>query len=339
MKDWKPDSTNLNYQAMRKRKLSKMLVGAAASAVAATALKMAIRSLNWYNPEDKVVLVTGGSRGLGLILARQLAEKKARVVICSRSREDLEKVTPELSALARQFLAIECDITDREQVDRMITEIEEKMGPVDVLINNAGKISVGPMETFDEEDYRSAMDVYFWGPFHIVRRILPHMKEQRSGRIVNIISVTALVSFPHLLPYNVSKFALSGFSEGLTAEMEHYNIKVTSVYPGLMTTGSHRNIDVKGKYEKEYEWFSATATHPLIAMSAERAARKIVSAMQGGEKTLTLSFPAKLGKLIHAMFPDLIISVFDLINRFLPDYAGTGHQSVKGYDVKPDTSF
>ncbi|MGD9558082.1 MAG: SDR family NAD(P)-dependent oxidoreductase [Mangrovibacterium sp.] len=324
---------------MRTRKLNKMLMGAATSAVAAAALKMAIRSLNWYNLEDKVVLVTGGSRGLGLILARQLAEKKARVAICSRSREDLDKVTPELSAAARQFMAIDCDITDKGQVDRMITEVEENMGPVDVVINNAGKMSVGPMEAFDEEDYESAMKVYFWGPFHIIRRVLPHMKEKHAGRIVNIVSVGALVSFPHLLPYSVSKFALSGFSEGLTAELDQYNIKVTSVYPGLMTTGSHRNIDVKGKYEKEYGWFSATATNPLISMSAQRAARKIISAIQGGEKTLTLSFSAKLGKLAHALFPDMVISVFDLINRLLPAYRGTGHQPVKGHDITPETAY
>lgn len=314
-------------------------MGAVVSAAGAAALRMAVRSLNWYNLKDQVVLVTGGSRGLGLIMARQLAEKKAKVVICARDQEELDNASGELSQTGAEVLAVPCDITDKEQVDRMIGEIEMKMGPVNAIINNAGKIHVGPMETFSEEDYEAAMKVYFWGPFHIINRVLPGMKERRQGRIVNIISVGALVSFPHLLPYNVSKFALSGFSEGLTAELEHHNIKVTSVYPGLMSTGSHRHIDVKGKYEKEYEWFSAAATNPLITMSAERAARKIICGMQGGDKTLTLSFPAKLGKLVHALFPDLVISIFDLINRFLPDYAGTGHQPVKGYDVKPDASF
>ncbi len=321
---------------MGKKKLNTLLIGAAVSAASAAALRMLVCALNWYNLEDKVVLVTGGSRGLGLILARQLVEKKARVAICARDPQELEIVAAELSPRARQFLAIPCDITDKEQVNRMITEIEEKMGSVNVVFNNAGRIDVGPMETFTEEDYEQAMKIYFWGPFYITNRVLPAMKEQHAGRIVNIVSVGALVSFPHMLPYNVSKFALSGFSEGITAELEQYNIKVTSVYPGLMQTGGHRHIDVKGKYEKEYQWFSATATNPLISMSAERAARKIISAMQGGEKTLILTFSARLGKVARALFPDVVISVFDLINRLLPGYTGTGHQAVKGYDVFPD---
>lgn len=317
----------------------KLVVAGILGIAGVVAAKAVIRSVNRYNLENKVVLITGGTRGLGLILARKLVEENAWVVVCARNPEELAAVASEFSSKTDQFLAVQCDVTDQAQVDRMIGEAEQKLGPVNVVINNAGVIGVGPMETMTQEDYEAAMKVHFWGPFYVINRVLPTMKKQRSGRIVNIVSIGGLLSFPHLLPYNVSKFALSGYSEGLAAEVARNNIRVTTVYPGLMATGSPRNIDVKGDYKKEYNWFSASASLPGIAMDAEKAATRIISALRYGEKSVTLSVPAKIGSFAHYLFPGYVISLFGLINRLLPNYTGNGQEARKAHEVIAATAF
>ena len=294
--------------------------------------------INSYVLHDRVALITGGTRGLGLILTRKLAAEDAMVAFCARNQEELDSVSKELSENNRKFMAINCDVTDAEQVNRMINEIEKNWGPVEIVINNAGIINTGPSENMTREDYSSALKVHFWGPFYIINRVLPEMKQKKEGRIVNIVSVGGLVSFPHLLPYNVSKFALSGYSEGLTAETVKNGVKITTVYPGFMNTGSPRNIGVKGDYLNEYVWFSAAASMPGIAMDAEKAAEKIMRAMCAGEKTLILSISAKTGNVAHAIFPGFLISLFGLINRFLPGPI-YGHESRKAHDIAQETAF
>jgi short-subunit dehydrogenase len=266
-------------------------------------------------------------------LARLLSKERARLVICARDQAELEEVATEFSQHGSHILTFPCDITDKKQVDAMLDQVYQKMGKIDVVINNAGIIQVAPEQNMTEEDYRKALDVHFWGPLHINNRVLPQMMERNSGRIVNIISIGGKLSFPHLLPYNVSKFALSGYSEGLSAQMSRYNIKITSVYPGLMRTGSHRYIEAKGQKEKEYTWFSAMANMPGISMDAEKAAQKIITGLKRGNKVLILSAMAKLGNVSHALFPGLVLNVFSLINRFMPAYPGNGDSGKPGNET------
>lgn len=280
--------------------------------------KTIIRSLNRFNLQNKVVLITGGSRGLGLILARRMAIEGANVVICGRSEDSLKRAYKDLPFKSTNILAIPCDISDKQQINQMMSRIKEEMGTVDILINNAGVIQVGPMDLMNEEDFKSVMNVHFWGPFHLMNEVLPDMKRKKFGRIVNITSIGSILSFPHLLPYNASKHALSGLSEGISGELKHYNIKVTTVYPGMMRTGSPRNIDVKGQHKKEYAWFKLFDSLPLLSMNADKAASKIVDAMKKGDKSLTLTFPAKFIKAVHAIAPELTLNTIDLINNFLP---------------------
>ena len=287
---------------------------------------------------NKVVLITGGSRGLGLILARQLADMQAKVVICGRNEKALSVAGKDLAGRTEHTLALPCDITNKAQVKRMVKEVEEKIGRVEILINNAGMIQVGPMDAMKEEDYEQAMQTHFWGPFYVMNVVIPSMIENKKGRIVNIVSIGGKLSVPHLLPYAASKFALSGLSEGFTTELASKNIKVTTVYPGLMRTGSPRNIDVKGDHEKEYAWFKISDSLPLLSMNAERAARKIIKAMRRGEKSLTLSFPAKLGNALHAIAPNLTLSLFDLANRLLPDAENGNGEEQKGHESESQAS-
>lgn len=312
-------------------KLSRYLWGGAIVGGLITARTL-LRRDRFLELPGRIVLVTGATRGLGLAMARQLASAGARVAICGRDQEELDEASRQLSELTGDFLSIQCDITDKSNVQEMIARIRQEWGEVEMLINNAGIIQVGPMESMEEEDYESAMKVHFWGPFNVINEVLPGMKRRKAGRIVNVASINAKVSFPHLLPYTVSKFALAGFSEGSTAELARYNIRVTSVYPGLMRTGSPRNIDVKAQHKKEYAWFKISDSIPGLSMNAEKAAAKVIKAMQYGDKVLSIGLPAKLAIAMEGIAPGLNLSFFDLANRLLPRPGGSGSQTHKGFE-------
>jgi NAD(P)-dependent dehydrogenase (short-subunit alcohol dehydrogenase family) len=323
---------------MKKTNIDKWLITGASFAGGYFIARSILRSARKLKLEGKVALITGGSRGLGLVIARRLADKGAKVAICARSEEGLEKAADDLSYRTSHLLSVPCDITKKDDIKKMVSQVRDKFGHIDIVINNAGIIQVGPMDTMTDNDYKAAMDVYFWGPFHIVNEIYPIMKARQKGRIVNIVSVGGKLSFPHLLPYNTSKFALAGYSEGITAELARENIHVTTVYPGLMRTGSPRNVDVKGEHKKEYAWFKHADSLPLLSMSAEKAAKKIIRAMRHGKNTLTLTLPAKVGKLIHEVAPDLTLSYFDLVNRMLPEADFGGSSAKKGAESESDLS-
>jgi NAD(P)-dependent dehydrogenase (short-subunit alcohol dehydrogenase family) len=278
----------------------------------------------------KTVIITGGSRGLGLVLARQFISEGARVGICARDSEELARAASELKELGGDVFALECDITDRHQVQRTMQEFEEQFGEIDVLVNNAGVIEVGPMEVMTTADFERAMNTHFWGPVYTTLAVLPGMKRRRKGRIVNISSIGGKVSVPHLVPYSASKFALVGLSEGLRAELYKDGIFVTTVCPGLMRTGSPRNADFKGKHRAEYAWFSISDALPITSISAERAASEIVAACARGDAEVVLSLPAKAAVRFHGNFPGLTADILGQINRLLPGPGGIGRARAKG---------
>jgi short-subunit dehydrogenase len=156
------------------------------------------------------------------------------------------------------------------------------------------------------------------------------MRARRTGRIVNISSIGGKVSVPHLVPYSASKFALVGLSKGLRAELMKDGIKVTTVCPGLMRTGSPRNADFKGKHRFEYAWFSISDALPLLTVSAENAARQIVHACKRGQAELVISVPAKIAVLLDSLFPEATSQMLALANRMLPEAGGVGTQRMKG---------
>jgi NAD(P)-dependent dehydrogenase (short-subunit alcohol dehydrogenase family) len=267
----------------------------------------------------RVALVTGGSRGLGLILARQLAGAGARVAICSRSGRQLERARKELVALGAEALAVACDVADRAQVDRMVAEVVSRFGSIDLLVNNASIIQVGPVEAMSEKDFTDAMAVNFWGTVNATLAALPHLRREGEGRIVNITSIGGDVAVPHLLPYTAAKFAARGFSEGLRAELAKQGIRVVTVVPGLMRTGSFINALFKGRRSREFAWFALGSALPLVSMDAERAARRILRAARHGEPFVTVGTPAKLLRLAHGLLPGLAERALSLVNRALPE--------------------
>jgi NAD(P)-dependent dehydrogenase (short-subunit alcohol dehydrogenase family) len=279
--------------------------------------KAILQQSRYWDLNGKIVLITDGSRGLGLVLAREFAANGARVAICARDEEDLRHVRDEFASRGDHFFSTRCDVSDRVQVQTMLGTVENKFGHVDVLVNNAGTILVGPMEQMTIEDFQEVMRINFWGAVHTTLGVLPSMRERHQGRIVNITSIGGKVAFPHLLPYTASKFALVGFSEGLRTELAKDEIWVTTVVPNLMRTGSPRNADFKGDHEKEYAWFTFTDSLPGASISAERAARQIVRACQNGENEVVIGLPAKLAVLANGVAPGLISDLLAAGNEWL----------------------
>ncbi|HEY1685438.1 MAG TPA: SDR family oxidoreductase [Tepidisphaeraceae bacterium] len=293
-----------------------------------------VRHKRFYSLAGKNVLVTGGSRGLGLVLARQLVRRGARVAICARNLDDLERARQDLAARGGTVISVQCDLTDQNQVDLMVCSVRKTLGPIDVLINNAGTIVVGPIQTMDAQDFDTAMCTHFYGPMYTTLAVLSDMRETGGGRIVNISSIGGLVSVPHLTPYVASKFALTGFSQGMRTELLRENIFVTTVYPGLMRTGSPRNVTVKGNHKLEYALFKMMDSLPVSAMSAERAARQIINAMMHGQSNVVLSIQAKAAAKINALFPGLTNDAHGFLNMILPKAKDGDRRAMRGHEAE-----
>jgi NAD(P)-dependent dehydrogenase (short-subunit alcohol dehydrogenase family) len=309
-------------------------IGAGASILA----RALVRRLDSFDLEGKTVLITGGSRGLGLVLARKIAAEGARVAICARDADELERALADLEGQGADVFAVRCDLTDRYEVTHMVQMVESRFGRIDLLVNNAGTMTIGPMEMMSIGDYEQAMQTHFWGPLSTILAVLPGMRERRSGRIVNIVSIGGKVSVPHLLPYCASKFALSGLSKGLRAELARDGIVVTTVYPGLMRTGGQLHAETKGKHEKEFAWFSILDSLPLVSVSVESAASDIISALKKGEGEVVVSVPAKLLDRLNSASPELVSDLLGMANHLLPspDGGADGSARQKGSDIVSD---
>lgn len=297
---------------------------------AGLAVRSLWRSLTAYRFHNRVVVITGGSRGLGLLMARELAKEGASLAICARNPQEIESATRELEGAGAFVFSQVCDLRDPEQIVQFLNDAQKKLGPVDVLINNAGVIQVGPIEHMTQKDVEEAMDVHFWAVYHATNAVVPRMKERGGGRIVNIASIGGEIAIPHMMPYSASKFALVGYSHALRAELAKDGIIVTTICPGLMRTGSPRNALFKGKHRDEYTWFSIGGSLPGLSMNAQRAARQILNACRHGASHVTLSLPAQCAATLNGIAPGLVSRLASVVNRVLPGTGGIRERSLPG---------
>lgn len=312
---------------MDKKLLNALLIGTAVGAGAAL-----IKRNRKFDFNGKSVAITGGARGLGLVMARYLVDRGASVAITSRHADELQRAEAELNLRGGRVLYVPCDLTKREDAVRFVEECRIEFGSIDVLINNAGVIQVGPLEEQTEQDFRDALDIHFWAPFYTMQAAIPHMKRNGGGRIANIVSIGGKVAVPHLAPYCASKFALSGLSKSFANEVDKDGIRVTTVYPGLMRTGSHINALFKGQNDKEFAMFALMDATPATSIAAERAAKQILDAIACGRSELTITLQAKVVALIAEFAPELTANVLRSGNSLLPGMGGIGKELATGLE-------
>lgn len=292
-----------------------MIVAGLGVLVGAVAIKLARKRRESFR--GRVVIITGGSRGLGLVLARLFAQEGAKLLLVARSAEDLELSAGDLRHMGADVHFLCGDVGKKETAQKVVDAALAAFGRLDVLVNCAGIILVGPLATMREADFHESMDTHLWGPYRLMQAALPKLRATR-GRVVNIISIGGKIAVPHLSSYSASKFALAGLSDAFRAEVAESGVSVTSVFPGLLRTGSHVRAMFKGDVAKEFGWFALGSATPLTSISAERAGRKIVAACRKRTPRLVISVQAKAAVLGEALFPGIAARVATLVNAWLP---------------------
>jgi NAD(P)-dependent dehydrogenase (short-subunit alcohol dehydrogenase family) len=317
---------------MKTRNLIHTAAGLIAGAAAVSAVRRITRRVSL---EGRTALITGGSRGLGLAVARELGRLGAHVTLAARDAAELDAACTDLEMRGIGVSVVVCDLGERGEGTRIVEHVLAERGRLDVLVNNAGVIKVGPVEHMQTGDFEEAMDVHFWAPLQTMTAAVPAMRAQGGGRIVNISSIGGKIGVAHLVPYCASKFALAGLSAAIGVELAKDNIRVTTVSPGLMRTGSPFNASFKGRHHEEFAWFAVSDSLPLLTIDAGRAARQIVNACRCGDAELVVGWPARLAVAANTISPAAVARAMQIANLLLPpagdaggDEAHSGWQSI-----------
>ena len=288
-----------------------------------------------FSYRDKIALITGGSRGLGLEIARQICARGGKVALLARDADELARAKSELGRFGTDVLTIQCDLLESAQIQSAVQQTLQHFRKIDILINNAGMIEVGPLAHLQLKDFDRTMRLHFWAPYILQLLVVPQMRVRGGGRIVNISSIGGRIAVPHMAAYSASKFALAGFSDAIRPELATDNIFVTTVTPGLMRTGSHIHATFKGDHAAEYKWFDWSRKIPFASISVDRAARKIVQACQRGKPALIMPFSAYFLIAANALFPNLFARMMRMFNRSLPPRVSqSGNEARSGAEIR-----
>jgi NAD(P)-dependent dehydrogenase (short-subunit alcohol dehydrogenase family) len=280
----------------------------------------------------KVVLITG-SRGLGLAAAQELGRQGARIALCARDAHELDRACEILRRERIEAAPFTADITEESAIPLLVERVIQHFGRIDILINNAGSITIGPLDSFTRSDFDYAMNLMFWAAVNLSFAVLPYMRARRSGLIVNITSIGGRVSVPHLLPYSCAKFALVGFSTGLATEVRSDGVDVLTVIPGLMRTGSYLKVAFKGHAPREFAWFALSGNLPGLSVSAEYAAKSIRRAIERRRYSCTISLPAKMAIACDALLPNTTRAVLERVNRWVLPPASESSKMHEGFEL------
>jgi NAD(P)-dependent dehydrogenase (short-subunit alcohol dehydrogenase family) len=314
---------------------AKVALGLLAGAAALHGTRAWLRGRRRIDLDGRVVLITGGSTGLGFLLAKEAAARGAILVLNARDPGELAAAEAEVRAAgAADVLAAPGDVGVEEEAARVVRDAVERFGRLDVLVNNAGTILVGPEAAVTLDDYRRVMATNFWGALHCTLAALPAMRRAGFGRIANISSIGGLVAVPHLAPYCASKFALTGLTRCLRAELARYGILVTGVYPKTIRTGGHTHAWFKGDADAEYLWFAAGDTLPLLSASAGSVGRRVLDALAHGDPEVMPSIVARLAVAADALMPDWTAELRALVESRMPPPTNLGAPAVRGSEIE-----
>jgi NAD(P)-dependent dehydrogenase (short-subunit alcohol dehydrogenase family) len=220
--------------------------------------------------KDKVAIVTGSARGIGRAIALALAREEMRIVVNSRTQREIEETVRDIDRIGAVSVGIKADISNSEQVARLVGAAVERFGQIDVLVNNAGVLVMKELVDTTEKEWDDVLNINMKGAFLCSRAVLPLMIRQRSGVIVNISSGAGKAGFAELSAYCASKFGLIGLTESLASEVEKYNIRVIALCPGAVATRMQEHID-----PDRYRRYKDSMTQP------EDVAAKVVAAIKG----------------------------------------------------------
>ncbi len=225
--------------------------------------------------EGRVVLITGAGRGIGRALGHAFAGAGAKVALLGKTKKNLLEVQKELKDSGATTIVVSADVADEGAVSRSVAAVEQQLGPVDVLVNNAGIFASAPVEKMDAVVFDRALAVNLRGPFLMARAVLPGMKSRKRGHIVNIASTAGLRGFAGGGAYCASKFGLAGLSEVLLYEARTSNVRVTCVFPSTVSTDLVKRSGVP---------FESTR-----AIQPEDVAEAVVSLVAADDRALTKS--------------------------------------------------
>ena len=246
--------------------------------------------------DQKVVVITGASRGIGEHLARGLAARGARVVLAARSAEALQALVRRIGEPA---MAVPTDVTRDEDVRRLAEAALERFGRIDVLVNNAGVGLTGTVGTLDLDALRRCFEVNVYGALRCIQAVLPAMRRQRSGHIVNVSSILGKLAVPQTAGYAATKHALEALSEGLRVEEAPWGIRVTVVCPGSTDT-PFREHELQGGA-------TLLAERPRYGlMQPEEAAERTIEAIRAGRREVVLGRFTRTLAAVHAVAPGLL---------------------------------
>ncbi len=321
--------------------ISPVLAGAFCGLAAGAAALSLVTRPRPRSLAGKVVLITGGSRGLGLELARQLGRQRCKLILVARQEQELKEVAAELTGSGISVHTITADVSDADAIPHIRSNALQAFGRIDVLINNAGVISVGPIDSMATSDFEDAMNIMYWGTVRTTLAFLPDFLQAGDSDIVNITSIGGKIAVPHLLPYSAAKFAATGFSEGLNAELRGRGVHVLTVTPGLMRTGSFLQAEFTGAVEAEYRWFALSAALPGISISVKRAAAQIIRSLQRRDRELVITKVAQIGARFAGTFPGLTQALLGKVTELVlpaPKVAKS-HRTGKELDASQPALF
>lgn len=243
----------------------------------------------------KTVVITGASSGIGAASCIEFAKKGASLALVARRKEKLEELEKTLAKFGIDTLACECDVSYKEQVQKMSSQVMEKFGKVDVLVNNAGFAIYGAVSDLSIEEIESQMNTNYFGMIYCTKNFLPKMLEQKSGHIVNIASVAASFGLPGIASYCASKFAMLGFSEGLKHELKGTGIGITVVSPIMVRTSFF-----------DHQSFKRMPKYSPTSLSAEAVAKTVVSAANSSRLEIIIPSVVRGAVWAKQTFPYLI---------------------------------